>query len=220
MDYFFMCREDEEASKNPLLVFAYERPGSRYARAVGIKGLGVAGSMDWLVEDISTTLKSWGHAGGSGGEVIIKSDGGPALLAVRNAILKYHGGIVIPEGPAKGEKAENGVIEEAGKTVRGFVCTFISQIEYGIDDRLELDLDIIPWIVRWAATCYSRYAVGKDGRTAYERLRGRTCRAVVVPMGEKMWYEQLGDGGSRKNKAGRNGSREYGRGQRRGVPKR
>ena len=57
-----MCREDEETFKNPLLVIADERSGSRYARAVGIKGLGEVGSMDWLVEDISTTLKSWGHA--------------------------------------------------------------------------------------------------------------------------------------------------------------
>ena len=115
MDYFLMCREDEEASNNPLLVIADEWSGSRYARAVGIKGLGEAGSMDWLVEDISTTLESWGDTGGSGGEIILKSDGEPALLAVRNAIMEYHGGIVIPEGPAKGEKAENGLIEEAGK---------------------------------------------------------------------------------------------------------
>lgn len=77
-------------------------------------------------------------------------------------------------------------IEETRKTVRGFACTFISQIGYGVDDRLELGLDIIPWIVRWAAICYSRYAVGKDGRTAYERLRGRTCRAVVAHMGESV----------------------------------
>ena len=83
---------------------ADESSGTRYARAVGIKGLGEPGSMDWLVEDISTTLKSWGHAGGTGGEIIMKSDGEPALLAVRNAVMKYHGGIIIPEGPAKGEK--------------------------------------------------------------------------------------------------------------------
>ncbi len=34
-----MSREDEKASKNPLLVIADERSGSRYARAVGGKGL-------------------------------------------------------------------------------------------------------------------------------------------------------------------------------------
>ena len=130
-----MSREDEEACKNPLLVMADERSGSRYARAVGVKGLGEANSMDWLIEGISATLKSWGHAGGTGGEIILKSDGEPALLAVRSAVMKYHGGIMIPESPAKCEKAENRLIEEAGGIVREFVCTFMSQIEYGIDDR-------------------------------------------------------------------------------------
>ena len=79
--------------------------------------------MDWLIEDISSTLKSWGHAGGKEGELIVKSDGEPAITALGEAVMKYHGGIVIPESPAKGEKAENG-LEEAGKTIREYVCTF------------------------------------------------------------------------------------------------
>ena len=45
------------------------------------------------------------------------SDGEPAPLAVRSAVMKYHGGLVIPESPAKGEKAGNGLIEEAGNIV-------------------------------------------------------------------------------------------------------
>ena len=120
-------------------------------------------------------------------ELIVESDGEPALLAVRNAVMKYNGGIMIPEAPATGEKAENGLIEEAGKTIREYFCTFLSQIEDGIDDKIPLDSNIIPWILRWAAICYSRYAVGKDGRTACERLRGRTCRAMLIPMREQVW---------------------------------
>ena len=77
----------------------------------------------------------------------------------------------------------------------------MSQIEHGVDDEVPLDADVIPWIVRWGAICYSRYAVGKDDKTAYERLRGRTCRAIVVPMGENVWYKQLGNGAGRRNKA-------------------
>ena len=42
MDYFFMSREDEAASSNPLFVMADEKSGARYARAVGRKGLGAA----------------------------------------------------------------------------------------------------------------------------------------------------------------------------------
>ena len=40
VDYFFMSMVDEESCMNPLLVMADERSGSRYARAVGIKGRG------------------------------------------------------------------------------------------------------------------------------------------------------------------------------------
>ena len=37
-------------------------------------------------------LRAWGHAGGAGGELIVKSDGEPALLAVKGAVMKRHGG--------------------------------------------------------------------------------------------------------------------------------
>ena len=122
-------------------------------------------------------------------------------MVVKDAVMRYHGGKIVPETPAVGEKAENGLIEEAGKTVREYVCTFISQIEKGIGQQLPLDSNLQLWVVRWAAICYSRYGVGKDGRTAYERLRGRTCRAIVVPMGEKVWYKKIRIGTERKNKA-------------------
>ena len=54
------------------------------------------------------------------------------MLEVRNAVMKYNGREVVPERFAKGEKAENCLAEEAGKTVREYVCTFISQIDEGI----------------------------------------------------------------------------------------
>ena len=69
--------------------------------------------------------------------------------------------------------------------MREYVCISIFQSEDGVDDKLPLDSNLHLWFARWAAICYSRYAVGNDGRTAYERLRGRTCKAVVVPMGRK-----------------------------------
>ena len=130
--------------------------------------------MDWLIEDISATLTSWGHTGGPECELIVKSDGEPAIVAVRDAVMKYHGGIMIPENLADGEQAENGLLEEAGKTIREYVCTFLSQIEDGANKKLPLDSNLHLWIARWADMCYSSYAVGKAGRAAYERLCGRT----------------------------------------------
>ena len=65
---------------------------------------------------------------------------------------------------------------------------------------LEADLPIFLSVIMWAAICYSRYAAGRDVRTGYERLRGRVCKAIVVPMGEKVWYKRL-RAGERQNKA-------------------
>ena len=50
--------------------------------------------------------------------------------------MKRHGGVVIPEQPAKGEKAQNGFAEEAGKTIREYACTLLSQMEDSVDDTL------------------------------------------------------------------------------------
>eukprot|EP00973_Karenia_brevis_P029278 4037810-Karenia_brevis.AAC.1 len=98
-----MSDRDKNTGSNPMLVMVDERTKERYARAVGQKGLGVDREMEWLVKDASTELNVWGHAGGEGGALILKSDSENAIVAVRNAIGKFHGGRIIPEAPAKGE---------------------------------------------------------------------------------------------------------------------
>ena len=46
----------------------------------------------------------------------------------------------------------------------------------------------------------SRYSVGSDWRTPFERLRGRRCKTPVVPFGEYVFYKEIRDGKERKNK--------------------
>ena len=101
MGDYFMSKEDEKASANPLVVMADEESGSKCARAVGQKDLGDGQEMSWLIEDMCTQLRAWGHAGGTGRELIVESDGEPAMLVVRNAMMKYHGGKIVPEEFAK-----------------------------------------------------------------------------------------------------------------------
>ena len=119
----------KKASANPILVIVDEESGERFARMTGCKGLGESGSMDWLFQEISRTWKSWGHTDGPEQQLIVKFDGEPALVAVCEAAIKYYGGKAIQERPAKGQKAENGLIEAAGKDTRELFCSFISQVE-------------------------------------------------------------------------------------------
>ena len=197
MDYFFMSEEDRKASTNPLFIMIDEETKDRYARAVGKKGVT---DMDWLVKDIVAELRAWGHQGGEGGVMIMKSDNENSIVAVREAAGKFLGGRVIPEAPAKGESKSNGEIEEAGKTVREFAVVLKDMIEHKANIKIEQDDIIVPWMVRWSAMMISRYMVGKDGKTGYERRRGRRCKIPVVPFGETVWYKQVRENKDRKDK--------------------
>ena len=115
MDYFYCGTEGESAHQSPVLVVLDESTGERYARAVGHKGIGSDGSQDWLIRDLAEELKTWGHAGGTAGHVIIKTDGERSIVAVRDALARFVGGRVVVEVPPRGESQSNGAIEEAGK---------------------------------------------------------------------------------------------------------
>ena len=162
--------------------------------------MGKAQDMEWLSKDMSNELKVWGHPGGTAGNIILKSDGEPAILAVRDALAKYHGGMVVHERPAVGESQSNGLVEESGNTVREFVRALREQIEGKMNVKLKSDDVIIHWMTRWSAMMVSRYMVGKDGRTSYERRRGRACRAPVATFGEKVWHKQIREQKERKDK--------------------
>ena len=45
-------------------------------------------------------------------------------------------------------------------------------------------MNIVPWLVRHASWSRTRYNVGADGMTAYQRLNGAAYAGVVALMGE------------------------------------
>ena len=97
------------ASESPMMVMVDESTGNKYMRAIAHKGLGEEGDNSWLVKDMHQELKSWGHPGGAGNKIILKSDGEPAIVAVREALARCHGGRVTPEQPPRGEHQANGL---------------------------------------------------------------------------------------------------------------
>jgi len=181
-DCFFMSREDEKAHENPMIATVGQETSEKHARAIGHKGIGGGRDMDWLIKDMSDELKAWGHARGTR-ELILKCAGGSAIRAVREALAKHHGGRVPPE--------PNGVIEEARKTRREFVQVYKDRVEEKAGINLDSDEVIILWMIRWAAMVCSRYLVGEDRKTAYERREGRRCNDKVPAICQKVWYKKV-----------------------------
>ena len=118
MDYFSMYKANEKASENPLMVMADEESGSRYARAVGQKGLVDGQEMSRLIEDMCAQLRAWGHAGGAGGELIVKSDGEPACERRSDEALRGEGDAKTTRQRRKGGERVGGRSGEDGQGIR------------------------------------------------------------------------------------------------------
>eukprot|EP00973_Karenia_brevis_P045940 6361855-Karenia_brevis.AAC.1 len=58
---------------------------------------------------------------------------------------------------------------------------------------------LLPWIVEYAGEIVTRCRKGDDGRTAYERLRGKAPSCRMMPVGEKVLFMPLKDSRDRKN---------------------
>ena len=174
----------------PAIVMLDEETGNKHMRIVDQKGLGTKGEMKWSVQDMHEELKAW-RTGGANQKVILKSDGEPAIVSVREALARIHGGMVTPEQPPRGEHQSNGAVEEAGRTSRDMLRVLKLQLEARIKQPLEVDSPVIQWLARWSAMILSRFKAGKDHRTAHERQKGKACRMEVVPFGEKVWFRQM-----------------------------
>jgi hypothetical protein len=91
-------------------------------------------------------------------------------------------------------------VEEAGKTIREFTRVLKEHVEDKAKVKLKTDAVVVQWMIRWAAMLVSRFMVGKDGRTSYERRKGRRCRIATAAFGEKVWYKEVRENKERKDK--------------------
>ena len=64
-------------------------------------------------------------------------------------------------------------------------------VEYKINRKLKVGAVIMQWLIRWSAMLLSRCQVGKDGKTGYERRRGRACTTPLASFGESVWYRLM-----------------------------
>ena len=128
--------------------------------------------------------KILGPPGGAKNALILKSDGEPAIVAVREALARCHGGLITPEQPPAGEHQSNGVAEEAGRTVRDHARVLTIDLQTWIKREITADEPIMPWLLRFAAMSLSRFRPGKDKKTPYERQTGRRCAVSNARSGE------------------------------------
>ena len=77
------------------------------------------------------------------------------------------------------------------RTIKDQVRTLKAHLEYNLKIKFDPEDAILQWLAKWAGTMLNRYLVGRDGRTAYKRMRTRRCTALVAQFGEAVVFKML-----------------------------
>ena len=105
------------------------------------------------------------------------------------AAAKEMKGLQLQHAP-KGSHASNGAAERAILEVARQVRTLVHALETRYPGyRLKTEGHVFPWLVRHASWLITRFLVKDDGRTPYERLRGRDYKGEIVDYAEVVHYK-------------------------------
>ena len=87
-----------------------------------------------------------------------------------------------------GEHSANGEVENAIKRVQGQARTMKDALEARYKRKLDQSSNCATWLVGYAADVIKRYKVGDDGKTPWERVKGKKFKTPLVEFGEGVRY--------------------------------
>jgi len=90
-----------------------------------------------------------------------------------------------------GEKPANGAVERAVGVIEGQARTLKFALEYRIGATVPPAHPVLTWLVELAGLLLRRYHVDTEGRTAYEKLRGRKVRRPMAEFEKRIVYRPL-----------------------------
>ena len=133
------------------------------------------------------------------GVVTIKSDQEPAMKAIVSEVGRLRaaagGGRMTVEMSPVGQSQSNGIAERAIQSVEGQARVMKNALEDRLGVRLPAKHPIMPWLFEWSALVLNRYEVGKDGRTSYERCKGKKAKTLGLEFGESVLWKRKPSGG-------------------------
>ena len=170
MDYCYMGegngQSSEEDRGNPILVTYCRKTKAVSARVLIQKGV------HWYSVKYMKNWIYWlGHQ-----KICLKSDQESSISALKDAVKREVSVDMQVEFSPVGDSQSNGEAERAVRTVQAQVRTMKS----ALDEKYKIEIGenhaLMPWLVSHAASQLCRFKMGLDGKTAYERCRGKKFR--------------------------------------------
>lgn len=184
LDYAFPKAAEEDGQMGTILVQRARPLGMTMAMVVPAKGA----AHTWVQRRCAQWIDSLGHT-----KVVMKCDNEPAIVALARDIRanRAEGMETAIEHSPTGESQSNGTAERGIGIIEGVIRTMKDALESRIGTTIPATCKALTWLVEHAAYLYSRCCVGKDGRTPFERWKGRRCKRPLCEFGERILYMPL-----------------------------
>ena len=197
LDFFFISDPGQDHTWT--LVAARER-GTRMTLATAMPAKGADAFVARRV------VAFFREIGCEQGDMVVHSDQEPAIQALITAVGKVRaaagGGKMIVEASPVGHSASNGVAERAIREVEQQIRTMRSALETRWGVKLDGRHPIFAWMAENAAVLINRFLVGRDGKTAYERSKGKKSKMMGLEFGERVhWKRKVADAGREQRQA-------------------
>ena len=132
-------------------------------------------------------------------QAILKTDTERPIVALRSELVKQMPSLR-REDAVKGESPTNAEAESMVSKMQGQIRTLKDALEYRYSIKLHPRHVVLPWLVDFAGALWSRYQLGIDGRTAYERSTGKKWKQKLPEFGECVFFRPLKDGSGKQRK--------------------
>ena len=130
------------------------------------------------------------EVGDSSGKIVVKNDQEASIQYFINDLVeaREEGRTIREESPVK-SSGSNGVVERGIQVLEGQVRVMLLALEERIGFKVDPKWPVVSFIPEYAAYLINRLEVGKDGKTAYERCKGKKATVLGIEFGEKLLYK-------------------------------
>ena len=157
--------------------------GMHFATAVPTKGASGKFAVD-------KALQFMEEVGDTTSKVIVKIDQEPSIQYFVKDLIESRpqGQTVIEESPVK-SSGSNGIVERGVQVLEGQLRVMLLAFESRMGREVSAKEPIVTFMPEYAAYLLNRREQGKDGKTSYERCKGKKAIVLGVEFGEKLLYK-------------------------------
>ena len=166
-----------------VLVGRERTTGAYFATAVPRKGSSGRFAVDKALDFVH-------DVGDRASRIIIKTDQEPAIRTWARDFCdaREDGRTVLEESPVR-SSGSNGRAERAVQSIEAQIRVLLLSLEQNLGFKIDAREPILTYLPEYAAHLLNRIEVGKDGKTAYERYKGKRVTVLGIHFGEKVLYK-------------------------------